>query len=123
MQDRSRASTALRAHPHNAWARLRPLGLVAFVGTILAASALAGGGNLAREAPPTEEAALLLAADFRDGTLQGLRREPEGTLSLSADPLPPEQRPRAYAHRAAHGLYTSPPLDLARPIGRIEATL
>jgi len=124
MQERSTASTAARARSRtNGRAPLWPWGLLALVGTILAAGTLAGGADHSRGAPPGDGAALVLTTDFDDGTLQGLHREPEGALVLDDDPLPPEQRPRAYAHRAAFGVYSSPTVELAHPMGHVEATL
>src|SRR5205823_4992991 len=63
-------------------------------------------------------------ADFADGTLQGLARAADGALVLAEEtPLDAEQRPRAYAERAAWGTYVSSPRDLARPVTQVEATL
>src|SRR5579884_1352396 len=124
MQERSTASAAERAPTRQATGVLpRPLGLVALVGVILAAGALAGGTDPSRGAPPADEPALVLAADFGDGTLQGLRRDPAGFLVLDDALLPVEQRPRAYAEHAAYGVYTSPAVELANPMARVEATL
>jgi hypothetical protein len=67
---------------------------------------------------------LVLAADFADGTLQGLAHAVDGALVLAADAaLGAEQRPRAYAERAAWGTFVSPPRDLARSVTQVEATL
>lgn len=75
-------------------------------------------------APLLDDTPLALTADFASGSLQGLQREPDGALALAATALlPPEQRPRAYAAYAAVGQYTSPVLELPRPVTHIEATL
>src|SRR5438105_4533639 len=123
MQKLRRAATATRAEPRRARAPLWPIALVGLVGAVLVAHVLAGGGEYPRGAPPADEPALVLATDFGDGALQGLRRESAGFLTLDDDPLPPEQRPRAYAHHQAYGVYTSPTVTLAQPVGRVEATL
>jgi hypothetical protein len=123
MQKLHRAATVPRAEPRRPRAPLWPLALVGLVGAVIAARVLAGGGEPTRGAPPADEPALVLATDFGDGALQGLRRESAGFLTLDDDPLPPEQRPRAYAHHRAYGVYTSPTVTLAQPVGRVEATL
>ncbi len=74
--------------------------------------------------PLADEPVLALEADFRDDALQGLRREPDGALVLDeAAWLEHDERPRAYADRAAFGVYVSPPVALARPVTHVEATL
>src|SRR6478672_9274487 len=123
MQKLRRAATAARAEPRRVRAPLWPIALVGLVGAVLAARVLAGDGEHPRGAPLADEPALVLATDFGDGALQGLRRESAGFLTLDDDPLPPEQRPRAYAHHRAYGVYTSPTVALAQPVGRVEATL
>lgn len=86
---------------------------------------LAGAGLPTPPARPlADEPVLALEVDFRDGALQGLRREPDGALVLDeAAWLAPDERPRAYADRAAFGVYVSPPVALARPVTHVEAAL
>jgi hypothetical protein len=80
------------------------------------------GGSTETAGP--DDPPLALAADFAEGTFQGVRREPDGALVLDDGALlAPDERSRAYADRAAIGTYVSPTLALARPASRIEATL
>src|SRR4051812_42526530 len=123
MHDRSSASPAARAQPPRARASLPRLSLVALVGVFLAAGLLRTGDAPPTGTPPAAASALRVRANFADGTLQGIARGPDGDLWLAEAAPPPEQRPRAYAHHPAVGVYTSAPLAVPMPIGAVEATL
>ncbi|HZR99338.1 MAG TPA: hypothetical protein VFE37_11555 [Chloroflexota bacterium] len=116
--------SAPRGQPNNAWARARLVTLLVLGATLVAVSLWAGERGDPREATTADEPAVALAPDFADGTLQGVQREPDGSLVLSdAAAVPPDERPRAYADRAAFGWYTSPTLQLAQPASRVTASL
>jgi hypothetical protein len=91
---------------------------------LVAVSLWAGERGDPSETAAADAPAQVLAADFADGALQGVQREPDGSLVLSdAAALAPDERPRAYADRGAFGVYTSPALPLAQPATRVTATL
>ncbi|HLH23546.1 MAG TPA: hypothetical protein VK066_13575 [Chloroflexota bacterium] len=115
---------APRGQPNNAWTRARLVSLLVLGAVLVAASLWAGGRGDPSDTGTADEPAQAIAADFAEGTLQSVRREPDGSLVLAdSAALSADERPRAYADRAAFGLYTSEALPLARPASRVEATL
>src|SRR5207253_1241076 len=115
---------ASRGQPDNVWPRARLVGLLVLAVALVALSvqAVERGGSTETAGP--DDPPLALAADFAEGTFQGVRREPDGALVLDDGALlAPAERPRAYAERAAIGTYVSPTLPLTRPASRVEASL